>query len=79
MMSLTKINYYCDELEVSVEGELVVLLAGHDAHLLVLAHPLLEEVSLPLQGDGVHEVKRVRHIVHLRRNKICKYRNFYVR
>lgn len=58
--------YQVTVLEVRIQRELDILLAKHDAHLPVLVHPLLEEVGLPLQGDGVHEVDRIRHVVHLK-------------
>jgi len=41
---------YHGDLEVGVQGELVVLLVvGHHAHLLVLANSLLEEICLALE------------------------------
>ena len=56
--------------EVSVEPEGVVGGAGHDAHPLVLAHALLEEVGLSLQRDVLHEVEGVLHPVDLQRADI---------
>ena len=53
-------------LEVSVESECVVCGARHDPHPLVLSYTLLEEVGLPLQGDVLHEVEGVLHLVDLR-------------
>ena len=64
---------YHGDLEVSVEGELVVLLVvGHDAHLLVLAHSLLKEIGLALERNDLHEVKGVGNLVHL---KNCDFIN----
>ena len=51
--------------KIGIQRELVVLLAAHDPHLLVLAHPLLEAVGLPLQRDVLHEVKGVLQVIHL--------------
>ena len=52
-------------LEICVKAELALLLAAHDAHLLVLAHPLLEEVGFALQRNVLHEVEGVLDIVNL--------------
>ncbi len=51
--------------EVGIQPEGVVCGAGHDAHPLVLAHPLLKEVGLSLQRDVLHEVEGVLHPVDL--------------
>lgn len=52
-------------LEVCVQPEGVVRGPRHDAHPLVLAHSLLKEVGLSLQGDVLHEVEGVLHPVEL--------------
>ena len=52
-------------LEIGIQSELVVLLLAHDPHLLVFPDTLLEEVGLPLQGDGLHEVEGVGSLVNL--------------
>ena len=53
-------------LKVCIQAELALFLVGvHHPHLLVLPHALLKEVGLPFQGDVLHEVERVFHIVHL--------------
>ena len=43
----------------------VLLGAGHDTGLLVVANTLLEEVGLAGQGDGLHEVEGVGRVVVL--------------
>lgn len=58
--------------EVSVQPEGVVRGRRHHAHPLVLAHPLLKEVGLSLQGDVLHEVKRVLHSVDLHTETPCQ-------
>lgn len=53
-------------LKVCIQAEFALLVVGvHHPHLLVLPHPLLEEVGLALQGNVFHEVKGVFHIIHL--------------
>ena len=52
-------------LEICIQGELVVLLVGHDSGLLVVADSLLEEVGLSIQRDVLHEVKWILDIVDL--------------
>ena len=59
-------------LEISIQSELVVLLVGHDPGLLVVAHPLLEEVGLSVQGDVLHEVEGVLDVVDLRAAQLDK-------
>lgn len=39
--------------------------ALHDAGLLVVAHTLLKEVGLALQGNDLHPVEGVGSVVHL--------------
>jgi hypothetical protein len=46
-------------LKIFVHAELLGALVAHDAGLLVLAHPLLEEIGLALERDHLHKVKRV--------------------
>ena len=52
-------------LEVCIESEDVLRFFRHDASLLVLANSLLEEVGFAFQGNVLHEVKWILHIVHL--------------
>lgn len=52
-------------LEVCIECEDVFRFFRHDASLLVLSYSLLKEVGFAFQGNVLHEVKRILHIVHL--------------
>ena len=45
---------------------------AHHASLLVLSHPLLKEVGLPLEGDQFHEVERVGCTVYLLANQLIQ-------
>lgn len=64
---------YKSSLEVLVEGEtgvglllfLILLGAGHDTSLLVVANTLLEEVGLASERDRLHEVEGVGGVVVL--------------
>ena len=59
--------HYKSEILIQLEhvGAPIAVDARHDGGLLVLADPLLKEVSLSLQRDQLHPVKRVLSIVHL--------------
>mmetsp|Transcript_3386 Transcript_3386/g.7953 ORF Transcript_3386/g.7953 Transcript_3386/m.7953 type:complete len:458 (-) Transcript_3386:473-1846(-) len=46
-------------------GRVCALGGLHHARLLVVAHPLLEEVGLALEGNQLHPVERVLHVVDL--------------
>ena len=53
------------DLKVSIQSELHVFLVGHDAGLLIVSDPLLEEVGLSVERDVLHEVERVLNLVDL--------------
>eukprot|EP00760_Papus_ankaliazontas_P038938 PhM_4_TR9425/c0_g1_i1/m.5804 len=52
-------------LEIRLEREDLMRVWVKDPCLLIVAHTLLEEVGLSLQRDHLHEVERVRCVVHL--------------
>ena len=51
-------------LKVFIQRENLLVAAGHDAGLLVVAHALFEEVGLALQGDHIHPGEGVFHVVN---------------
>ena len=56
--------------EISIKGKHLIFLLTHHSRLLIFPDSFLEKVSFTLKRNVIHEIKRVRDIVHLQKQYI---------